>query len=49
MEGGTLKTMSLMNINGEQRWEETIIHLDRVIYVTGYSSDDYPDTCLIQY
>lgn len=49
MEGGTLKTMALMNINGQRRWAETLIYFDKILHVTEYPFEDYPYTCLIQY
>ena len=48
-EGGTLKTLSLSEHNGQARWGETVIYLDRIQYAREYPYEDYPDTCCIAY
>jgi len=48
-EGGTLKTFALIEVQGQKRWTETIIDLDRVSHVLAYPLEDYPGTCFVQY
>jgi hypothetical protein len=45
--GGTLKTLSLVKINGKQRWTEVVVNLSKLLYVIEYPGDDYPNTCFL--
>ena len=46
---GTLKTLALSKINGQPRWTETVIDLDKIICVNEYPFDDYPHTSFLKY
>jgi len=47
--GGTLRTLSLKKIDGQWRWVDTVIDLDRILHMSACPNDDYPDTSLLQY
>jgi len=47
--GGTLKTLFRGEFQGKRQWLETVIDLDRILYVSAYPNSDFPGTCLAQY
>jgi hypothetical protein len=48
-DGGTLKTLALLTVERKKRWVETIIDIDKILYVSECPLDDYPGTCMLSY